>query len=174
MRISRFFIHTYNKATNAPRAVKQRIYFIKAWVLCTATLQSVSTHNMQQSHNAQADSSFWSTQKWNRRYTNRQTAGRPLSFGLQSVYWMRSTSEHTASNDRTVWRTRPWQVFGSSRGIREEISRNLSGGAEEESRWMSRIDPFTARTQAGAPALGPVCSVLWSMEQAECLTLYRR
>ena len=39
---------------------------------------------------------------------------------------------------------------------------------------MSRTDPVTFRTTAGAPALGPVCSVRWSMEQAEYLTLHRR
>jgi hypothetical protein len=48
------------------------------------------------------------------------------------------------------------------------------GRGWRESRWMSRIDPVTSRTQAGAPALDPVCSVLWSVEQAECLVLHKR
>ena len=48
--------------------MKQRIYFSKAQVLCTATTQSVSTRNMQQGHNSGADSSFWSTQNWKSGY----------------------------------------------------------------------------------------------------------
>jgi hypothetical protein len=67
-----------------------------------------------------------------------------------------------------VWSTMPWQVFGSGRGIRE-ISRNLSGGAEEShDECQESIQSLSEHRQERQH------SVLWSMEQAERLTIYKR
>jgi hypothetical protein len=63
----------------------------------------------------------------------------------------------------SIWKW-PWPTWDLAEFI---------GRGWRKSRWMSGIVPVTSGTQAGAPELEPACSVLWSMEQAECSTLYR-